>query len=89
MTIENPNDTTATRVRKVMLLLIIISGSILAVTGGLIFAVNYSLLQNCAVNRVPCPNYSIWVNKGFFALDMGIVILVIGVVLALLITRRR
>jgi hypothetical protein len=67
---------------QIIRLVLIGVGIPLAVVGALVSTVYYSYLQSCIVNRVPCPNYSIWIDNGFLILGSGLVILVLGALIS-------
>lgn len=57
---------------------LIIIGIALIGIGGYQFDLYYSLLQNCAASRVPCPTFDGLRNLGFIFLGSGLVILILG-----------
>jgi hypothetical protein len=59
------------------------AGIALAVVGAIVYAIYYSYLQSCAVNRVPCANYSTGRDNGLLILGTGVVILFLGILMRL------
>ena len=59
------------------------AGIALAVVGAIVYTIYYSYLQSCAVNRVPCANYSTGRDNGLLILGTGVMILFLGILMRL------